>query len=69
METGRWKNIDRNIRICKLCGCNSIGDEFHYIMELWSVHIFVMIGKSSYSRDIVKIPTLLSLMNQLIEMV
>ena len=26
VETGRWKNIDRNIRICKLCGCNSISD-------------------------------------------
>ena len=22
-----------NLRICTLCGCKSIGDEFHYIME------------------------------------
>ena len=63
VETGRWENIDKYLRICTLCGCNStcIGDKFHYVMECT---ILVMIEKISYSRDIVKTPTLLcELMN------
>ena len=33
IETGRWNNIERNLRKCTKCNCNSIGDEFHYILE------------------------------------
>ena len=33
IETGRWNNIERNLRICTMCNNNTIGDEFHYIME------------------------------------
>lgn len=32
IETGRWLNIDRNLRKCCYCP-NAIGDEFHYIFE------------------------------------
>ena len=31
IETGRWRNIDRNLRKCTLCDYNDLGDEFHYI--------------------------------------
>ena len=33
IESGRWQNADRNMRICKLCDKNENGDEFHYILE------------------------------------
>ena len=33
IESGRWKNIPRENRICTLCNVNAIGDEYHYIME------------------------------------
>lgn len=33
IETGRWQNVMRQNRICLLCNTNSIGDEFHYILE------------------------------------
>jgi hypothetical protein len=35
IETGRWNNIERNLRKCKECNSNlfSIGHEFHYILE------------------------------------
>ena len=33
MESGRWQNIDRNMRTCNLCDKKEIGDEFHYILE------------------------------------
>ena len=32
IETGRWANVDRNLRKCKLCNYGTIGDEFHYLM-------------------------------------
>ena len=33
IECGRWQNIERNRRLCKLCQKQKIGDKFHYIME------------------------------------
>ena len=33
IETGRWSNIARNERYCNLCTSNTLGDEFHYILE------------------------------------
>ena len=33
IETGRWLNIDRNLRRCILCNKNNVGDEFHYVFE------------------------------------
>ena len=33
IECGRWQNIERNRRLCKLCQKQEIGDKFHYIME------------------------------------
>ena len=30
IETGRWRNIERPHRACRLCNLNQIGDEFHY---------------------------------------
>jgi len=32
IETGRHHNIDRNERICPLCNCNDIEDEYHFIL-------------------------------------
>jgi hypothetical protein len=32
-ECGRWQNIERNRRLCKLCQTQEIGDKFHYVME------------------------------------
>ena len=33
IETGRWLNIERNLRKCTLCNKNNVGDEFHYVFE------------------------------------
>ena len=33
IETGRWFNIPRENRICKLCNSKDIGDEFHYLQK------------------------------------
>ena len=33
IETGRWFNIPRENRICKLCNSKDIGDEFHYLLK------------------------------------
>ena len=33
IETGRHKNIPRERRLCTLCSCNKLGDEFHVIFE------------------------------------
>jgi hypothetical protein len=39
IETGWWNNIDRVNRICTKCDNITIGDEYHYIMEI-NVNIF-----------------------------
>ena len=39
IETGRWNNIDSVNRICTKCDNITIGDEYHYIMEI-NVNIF-----------------------------
>ena len=31
VEVGRWYNIPRENRVCKICSKNEIGDEFHYL--------------------------------------
>ena len=31
IESGRWVNIQREMRKCQLCAKNEIGDEFHYV--------------------------------------
>ena len=33
IETGRWRGINREDRICNLCNHGLIGDEFHYLLE------------------------------------
>ena len=33
IESGRWSNIPREERLCKLCILNEIGDEFHYLFN------------------------------------
>ena len=33
IESGRWQNVERNMRICNLSEKNEIGKEFHYILE------------------------------------
>ena len=32
IDTGRWSNKDRNLRICTMCD-RKIGEEYHYIIE------------------------------------
>jgi hypothetical protein len=39
IETGRWNNIDRVYRICTKCDNIIIGDEYHYIMQKFSLNI------------------------------
>ena len=33
VEIGRWQNLPRKDRTCKLCLRNDIGDEFHYLFN------------------------------------
>lgn len=33
VETGRWHNLSRNHRLCRICGSAEIGDEYHYILS------------------------------------
>ncbi len=33
IETGRWRNIPRDNRICNICNHERLGDEYHYIFE------------------------------------
>jgi hypothetical protein len=33
IETGRYSNIDRRLRICRSCTLGKVGDEFHYMFE------------------------------------
>ena len=30
IETGRYANIERNLRLCSICNLQEIGDEYHY---------------------------------------
>ena len=39
IETGRWFNIARENRICHLCLCKEIGDEFHYLFKCTDLYI------------------------------
>ena len=37
LETGRWQNLQREVRLCNLCQAE-IGDEFHHVcLELEEV--------------------------------
>ena len=31
IETGRYTNVERHLRVCRRCNLNSIGDEYHYL--------------------------------------
>ena len=33
IETGRWYNIELDERLCPLCPANTLGDEYHYLLE------------------------------------
>ena len=33
IETGRWKNISRENKICNLCDIGDLGDEFHFLFK------------------------------------
>jgi hypothetical protein len=33
IETGRYSNIDRRLRICQICTDRKVGDEYHYLFE------------------------------------
>ena len=33
VETGRWDDIPLNVRKCKICTTDDIGDEYHYLFK------------------------------------
>jgi len=33
IESGRWGNVNLDNRLCKLCDCHAIEDEFHFIFH------------------------------------
>ena len=39
IEIGRYHNIDRNLRICKICNLKSVGDEIHYLKYCTNINI------------------------------
>ena len=39
IETGRYTNIDRELRFCNICNSNQIGDEYHLVFECTNVNI------------------------------
>jgi hypothetical protein len=38
IETGRYKNIPRNERLCKNCSANEIEDEAHFLIKSEKFH-------------------------------
>ena len=38
IETGRWRNIERDNRICKICQSGSIEDELHFVFQCTSLN-------------------------------
>jgi hypothetical protein len=41
IETGRYKHITREERICKNCNLNEIGDEYHFFLKSFSNVFFL----------------------------
>ena len=39
IERGRWYDIPRENRICTICNCIEIGDEFHYLFHCTDITI------------------------------
>lgn len=69
VETGRWNDVDYKDRKCNLCENESVGDEFHYVLEC---PFFVrerqrLIPTAFYSRpNILKYHNLLSTKNEMV---
>lgn len=67
IETGRWLNIPKDNIICKLCDCNKIGDEFHYLFKCTDVYIsnstVICLPTHFINPNIVKFETLFSVTN------
>jgi hypothetical protein len=38
IETGGWRNIDRENRYCNLCNSQKLSDEYHYVLECSSLN-------------------------------
>lgn len=36
IERGRWYDIPRENRLCTICNCIEIGDEFHYLLHTFT---------------------------------
>ena len=45
IETSRWRNINREDRICQKCSLTLIGDEFHYLFVYNCHDIFELRNK------------------------
>ena len=39
VETGRYNNVPYNDRLCKHCGINEIGNEYHFLMSCRNIFI------------------------------
>ena len=56
VETGRWQNIELDDRKCTICDKNTLGDEFHYLMEC---HFFKRDRERLLPREYHKRPNIL----------
>ena len=59
IETGRYKNITREERICKNCNLNEIGDEYHFFLKCTANHSLrnnlfnkIILNKSDFIEEI-----------------
>ena len=41
IESGRYKNITREERICKNCNLNEIGDEYYFFLKCTANHSLI----------------------------
>ena len=48
IETGRWKSIEKDKRICTICTGNQLGDEKHYIFHC--THIELVKARMNFSK-------------------
>ena len=62
IERGRYDNIERSERICKMCSLNVLGDEYHLLFECLNEKI-VMLRKKYLSKNLLKTSSMYKLIN------
>jgi hypothetical protein len=68
VESGRWQNVDRNMRICNLCDRKEIVDEFHYILEFNNFNNILKKYIDDHDKkrpNIIKVGELITIKNQI----